>query len=45
MDDFLNMDDVEPTPEVSAVPQSEAEVPSTFEPVAEEAEGFMKHDL
>lgn len=45
MDDFLNMDDVEPTPEVTAVPQSEAEVPSTFEPVAEEAEGFMKHDL
>lgn len=45
MDDFLNMDDAEPTPEVSALQQNDAEVPSTFEPVAEEAEGFMKHDL
>lgn len=46
MDDFLNMDDAEPTPEVSAVQQQDyPEVPSTFEPVAEEAEGFMKHDL
>ena len=50
MDDFLNMDDAEPTPEVSAVGQQqgqgETDVPeSTFEPLGEEGEGFQKHDL
>ncbi|GIZ37228.1 hypothetical protein CKM354_000068200 [Cercospora kikuchii] len=45
MDDLLNMDDVEPTPEVAAVPQNDTDVPNSFEPVGEDAEGFMKHDL
>ncbi|USW50299.1 Putative SANT/Myb domain, SWIRM domain, Homeobox-like domain superfamily protein [Septoria linicola] len=45
MDDFLNMDDAEPMPEVSAVTQNDSDVLNTFEPVGEEAEGFMKHDL